>query len=426
METRSDEPLDASLAPLVRSVRAALGFARDGSASVDTQRPGGVLRVPTQPIDADDAVALSFHDCTVHDLAAEGAMVPSLDDAGFDTVDLSLDAPLQPELERIRRARELTADDARLLRRLLTFRSFPLGSGGRLRLLFVADEGIILRASGPNGIEVHENRGRTAISGHAAASAVHGDQDVRGTPVRQILRGAGPWLFRHRAPDGQNLRSPIFLMNLWIPLQQITRPLALMDGRSVDRRRQQARYALPTESFLERDESRRLNDIWSIVHDPSQHWYFTSEMDARRGYVFNTLDTPHGAFVVPGEPRAATLYHRLERVVDAIGRRDAAAIVDAATLEPAELPGDTTRPLRLAIAAMEARLEEARREASSLVGERAAPFVSACAQAMHRVVRRSIELRTVAWVTPARAGRTAGRLASSTTASLPDGVSSST
>ena len=92
-----------------------------------------------------------------------------------------------------------------------------------------------MRVVGPNGHVVDSDRAVTKTSGHAAATSVHADQDVLGTPLRQILRGAAPTLFRNRSADTQNTSSPLHLVNLWIPLQQITRPLALMDQRSRDR-----------------------------------------------------------------------------------------------------------------------------------------------------------------------------------------------
>ncbi|MBK6738873.1 MAG: hypothetical protein IPG64_13695 [Haliea sp.] len=91
------------------------------------------------------------------------------------------------------------------------------------------------------------------MNGHDVAINVHGDQDVRGTPLKQIMRGFAPWMFRHKTPGGSNRISPLVLVNLWIPLQQITRPLALMDRRTLNAREHQLRYALPTESLSGQD-----------------------------------------------------------------------------------------------------------------------------------------------------------------------------
>jgi hypothetical protein len=237
----------------------------------------------------------------------------------------------------------------------------------------------------------------TAMNGHDAALAVHADQDVRGTPLRQLLHGAAPWLFRHEAPDSRNRWSPLFLLNLWIPLQQVTRPLALMDGRSLDRRTHQLRYGLPTDGFLDREADRRINDIWTFLHDASQQWYFRSELPLGRAYLFETLGTPHGSFVLPGEERAERRFRRLEAASEAIRRGDAPGLQRA--LAPGEERGAAvaTRPLRRAIEAMDELLEEARRNAASLSrGVGGEDWCARAGRAMDAVVRKSIEMRVVA------------------------------
>src|SRR5690606_15209679 len=105
---------------------------------------------------------------------------------------------------------------------------------------------------------------------------------------------------------------PLVLVNLWIPLQQVTRPLALMDRRTLDARAHQLRYALPTDGFLEREEDTRENDIWAFLHDAGQQWYFHSHMGHDRAYVFDTLGEPHGAFILPGEDVAEYYYLQLQ------------------------------------------------------------------------------------------------------------------
>lgn len=382
------------------SVFAELGFTPEADVSVDTTRPGGVLRAKTHPNDGYAHSAIAMHTCRIEELAA-GGVRPGLAATGFDVVDIAGLASLQRTLARVRAACTMTEADAAEVRRGVMGRSVRLTNGAKLRFLFVAPEGIILRKAGPNGLPVEPYEPMTRTSGHGAASAVHGDQDVRGTPIRQILRGAGPWLFHHDSPDGANHGSPLFLVNLWIPLQQITRPLALMDERTLDRRRHQLRYALPTEAFLDREADRRLNDIWTYLPDDGQRWYFTAEMDSRRAYVFNTLSMPHGAFVVPGEDVAARLYVRLQEARDAVGRGDRAALAAAAGGDYESTEHVATVPLRRAIAAMEALLTEAREGAGAAVLAAGEAFRARADAAMARVVRKSVELRAVALVTPA-------------------------
>jgi hypothetical protein len=43
------------------------------------------------------------------------------------------------------------------------------------------------------------------MNSHDAALVVHGDQGVRGTPLKQIMRGFAPCLFRHQTPDGNRI-----------------------------------------------------------------------------------------------------------------------------------------------------------------------------------------------------------------------------
>ena len=381
----------------VIEVQAALSFTKPNDVMADTEHVG-LLRAAVPPYE-DDPTHFATHTCRIRDIATPDA--PSLDLAktGFDTIALAHLTELQVILERVRRASFIATEDAAGIRRALLNRSFQLSNGKRLHLLFIAPEGLILRKAGPNGLKTSAEK-MTDMNGHGASQAVHSDQDVRGTPIRQIMRGAGPWLFRHEAPDGANRHSPVFLVNLWIPLQQITRPLTLMDQRTVDRRRHQLRYALPTDDFLQRDEERKLNDIWTFLHDDTQQWYFTSHMDAKRAYVFNTLGTPHGAFILPGEAAAEQRYLRLQTALVAIRRRDTETLANSTTPIIDALPVDTTAPLRQAIAVMDSLLEEAHGQSAALWARPNTDWETRATNAMDSVVRKSIELRAVAIVVP--------------------------
>jgi hypothetical protein len=366
----------------MRTVESPIGYMSPDGIDVDTQRPGGVLRAPTRPLNDEIYQALSMHGCVLQDLAAPDALIPSLDTAGFDTVDLSSLSELQSLLQEVRKANCITHEQIKCIRRLLLGKKFRLSNGKTLRILFIAGEGTILRKAGPNGLKINADELLTDINGHDGAQAVHGDQDVHGTPVKQILLGAAPLLFNHDSPEGSNRRSPLHLLNLWIPLQQITRPLVLMDGRTLNRKKHQLRYALPTESFLDRKEDRRLNDIWTYLHNPAQQWYFTSEMDSRRAYIFNTLSNPHGSCVLPGEVHVEQCYKSLQTVL----RAEDFLIPDVSSL-----PADCTAPLRKAIDNMMALLHEAK-------AQPAADWQQRALAAMDRVVRKSIEMRMVCWV----------------------------
>ncbi len=385
---------------------AELAYTRSSDVGPDAARPG-VLRARTlAPEQQKTKQSFDLRRCHVYDLAADGAPEPDLVGRGFDVVDLSPFADVHATLERVRAAGHITDADARAIRHGLTGAWLRLSDGSRLRLLTIASEGLIMRNAGPNAMTVTSGP-RHGMNGHDAATAVHADQDVKGTPLRQLMRGAAPWLFRHDTPDARNGWSPLMLLNLWIPLQQITRPLALMDKRTLDRRAHQLRYGLPTDSFLERDADQSVNDIWAFLPDPAQRWYFTSEMDSRRAYVFETLGTPHGSFVLPGEDVAERLYRALERAAEAARQGDEAAlrrVTDDVASLPA--PAVTTSALRRAIEAMGELLEEARGAASALCrGEGRDDWVSRTKAAADRVVRRSLEMRVVALRVPSwRAG----------------------
>ena len=261
-------------------------------------------------------------------------------------------------------------------------------------MLYLAPEGFIMRKSGPNGLSVVGKRS-TGMNDHGAATSVHADQDVYGTPLTQVMDGRAPSLFRHDSPDGHNHDAGLMLVNLWIPLQQITQPLVLGDGRSIDRRRHQLRYGLATETFLERDEDMAINDIWTFLHDPSQHWYLRSEMDHRSAYVFNTLSTPHSSCALPGEDVAEQCYRALEDAESAVASGDRTAISEAVALAQPALPAGVPPALRDAIAAMVAVADEARRDPAAVCGPRAEEWLAASRAARRRVVRMSLEMRMV-------------------------------
>jgi hypothetical protein len=208
-----------------------------------------------------------------------------------------------------------------------------------------------------------------------------------------------PFVFRHETPDGRNKRSPFFLLNLWIPLQQITRPLVLMDRRTLNKERHQLLYALPVTSFLEREEDRSLNDIWTFLHDPGQRWHFHSDMDASHAYVFDTLVEPHGSCVLPGESALEQLYLSLRAACDALSADDALALEAAGESDPPSLPDATTAPIREAHRRMTTLLQEAQARGADLFSS-GDDWSRRARAAMDRVIRKSVEMRTVAMVTP--------------------------
>jgi hypothetical protein len=208
------------------------------------------------------------------------------------------------------------------------------------------------------------------------------------------MKGAAPQLFRHRTPGARNDDSSLFLLNLWIPIQQITRPLVLMDRRTLDPARHQLRYGLPVTRFLDRDEESSVNDIWTFLPDPGQCWYFRSIMGPDQGYVFDTLGEPHGSCILPGEDALERLYLDLGRACEAVAAGDADALRTLAATPPPALPDVTTEPIREAWRRMTALLREA---ASATTA--AADWSTRARTAMDAVIRKSVEMRLVATLT---------------------------
>jgi len=339
--------------------------------------------------------------CWVRDCSVHTTFIPQLAQHGFTYADLSSRPLLQAVLEKIRQAGAADECDAQAVRRLLSRSVLPLADGSRLFVLYIAPEGLIVRTAGPNRMKIAREGDMQGINGHDAAMTVHADQDVEGTPVRQILRRTAPWLFHHNSPTRRNLFSPLYLVNLWVPLDQVTRPLALMDASTLNRRAHQLRYGLPTEHFLKRRAEMRVNDIWTFLHDSEQQWYFTSQMDARQAYVFETLATPHGAIVLPGESRAQARYLQLEAAVAAVVAGDSDQLRAALGDDKTETPAPVTASLGQAIDEIEAVLEQARDDFDAVCGPLAGTWIDRARVAGSRVVRKSLEMRIVGVRLPA-------------------------
>ena len=370
-----------------------LGFLPPALAFPDREHPG-LLRADPHTAGPYAREGVERHPCSATDGCQDTSVQRDLLTMGFDTVDLSdLDA-LQVALAGVRASGHLADEEAATIRGLLQGAVLRCSSGRALSVLHLADEGFIMRKSGPNGMSVVGPRS-VGMNGHGAATSVHADQDVYGTPLTQLMDGRAPSLFRHDSPDGANHDAGLMLVNLWIPLQQITQPLVLADGRTLDRRRHQLRYGLPTQSFLEREEDMTTNDIWRFLHDPDQRWHLRSDMDHRSAYVFNTLSTAHGACALPGEDVAELLYRSLEDAETSVVSGDRASLSEAVAAAPPELAPGVPPALRAAIATMASLVEEARIDPATVCSQRAEVWLAASRAARRRVVRMSLELRMV-------------------------------
>lgn len=366
-----------------RPFRVKLGFS---SASDVVRDENLALRIPTRYGVEGSGGATETHWCDATDLAEDRSKIPGLA-AGFDQIDLLGKEQLQALLSAVREAGELSDRHARLIRSEIQGKRFRLSDGRRLKVLFVAPEGFIMRRSGPNGLDVSPGKPMTERNGHKAADQVHGDQNVYGTPLKQMLKGVAPWLFRHDTLGRRNRLSPVFLLNLWLPLQQCTQPLTLVDRRTVNAAAQQVHYALPTGDFLDRSEDQALNDVWLFLHDSEQHWYCDSAMNSERAYVFETLGAPHGAATLPGEDVAEVCYLALEKLALQISAGD---IVEPIAPLP-EWPPETPESLRNVLQMANQLFKEAGGAASETLAERARALCQL-------LTRQSLEMRLVALV----------------------------
>ncbi|MFP5257141.1 MAG: hypothetical protein ACLGI8_14970 [Acidimicrobiia bacterium] len=382
--------------PTTATVTSRLGFARPDHVSPDDERPRLRRAATIHPAPLDDTT-LAMEACQIRDLAVLGASEPTLDEAGFAIADLPDRRGLHDTLRAVRADQQLSPPSAAALRRSLSRARLQLRDGTRLLILHVAAEGLLFRREGPAGLEL--GGGPDDEVRHGGAVNVHADQDVLGTPLRQLMRGHAPRFLRHDAPDSSNRRSPLMLVNLWLPLRQVTRPLTLMHSASLDRRRHQCRYRLPTDGILDRSGETAVNDIWAFLHHEAQEWYLHSELDLGQAYVFDTLSTAHGSCVLPGEEVAAERYRRLAAAEAAIRASVVAALRVATTGRGAgEVP---TASLQRAIAAMDALLDEAASQAEPLAAGPAHDWLRRSEAARAAVVRSSIELRALALRLPA-------------------------
>lgn len=382
--------------PTPIQLRAPLGFTQAGDVAPDEERPA-LLRARTLPFGRHLEEVFDFRPCVLNDCCDARTEESGLELAGFETIDLSANAQLQRAISTVRSEDRVSEVAAAALRESLNGSRFGLTNGKGLRIEHVAEEGLIQRRAGPNGLDLNPG-GMDGANGHDAARGIHADQDVFGTPLKQMMNGSAPDLFRHRTPDARNEDSTLFLLNLWIPIQQITRPLVLMDRRTLDQKRHQLRYGLPVTRFLDREEDRNVNDIWTFLPDPAQAWYFRSEMGSDQAYVFDTLGEPHGSCILPGEDALEALYLDLGRACEAVADTDADALGAIAATQPPALPDITTAAIRHAWQQMTALLQEAGTRGAKICRS-GDDWSSRASAEMNLVVRRSIEMRLVATLT---------------------------
>jgi hypothetical protein len=382
---------------MTADIQGVMGFALPNDVVQDSERKGR-LRANTQSQDYSEvSEVVDFQQCDMHDLCS-GKYDIDFFKMGFDKINLSDNPKLQTLLNKIKAQGFLEKEDIKNMRKVISGSVFQLSNGKRLRMVYVAGEGMLIRSSGPNGLAIQYDETLPTHSKQAAAMMVHGDQDVYGFPLKRIMKGAAPWIFRHNSPDGHNKFSPVNLVNIWIPLQQINMPLCLMDRTTLDNQKHQLRFEINVQDTLQRKADHARNDIWTFLHDPKQQWYFSSEMNNDNAYVFDTLGMAHGAAVLPGEKQAEQYFLRVSACQKALKEANRETFKENATKAKLDLPANMTKPLTIAIANLELVLENAAKNAEAIFieGSSGASEWSKNAEAAKKVlIRRSIELRAV-------------------------------
>jgi len=375
------------------TVMVEMGFMPATYAIPDVDHPG-LMRAGPRASGPYSGESVEVHVCAATDCVRDTNVTPTLFEFGFDTVDLSRMDELQAVFSRVRASGRIEDADEAAIRAALAGAELRLAGGSTVTVLHLAEEGLIMRKAGPNRLSVVGPRSQ-GMNDHGAATSVHADQDVFGTPLSQLMDGRAPSLFRHESPDGNNCDAGLMLVNMWIPLQQITQPLVLGDGRSVDRRRHQLRYGLATESFLERDDDLAINDIWTFLHDDGQRWYLRSQMGHRSAYMFDTLSTLHGSCTLPGEGDAEQWYRAAEAAEVAVEAGDVDALTRSLPAPPDGVPAGTPRALAEAVARVAAVMDEARSNPAAVCGDGASEWLAESRAARQPLVRMSLELRMV-------------------------------
>ena len=207
----------------------------------------------------------------------------------------------------VRNGKPLRLDEhgATLLRSPTRVRRFSDGAHVRERYYRECAE-IVQAAVGADRVVVfdHNVRRGTALPVRAGRRDLgrpvhHAHTDYTALSALERLR-------RELGAQAERRLSRYMQINLWRPLREPVRdaPLALCDGASVAPR------------ALRRVELRypeRTGEIYYLVHEPHQRWYFASDMTVDEVWLFKNFDSgppgpgrvaPHSAFTDPRYPEA--------------------------------------------------------------------------------------------------------------------------
>jgi hypothetical protein len=191
-----------------------------------------------------------------------------------------------------------------------------------VRQRYYAESGEIIRAAlGADRVVVYDHNVRRGTARHP-----HADQHGVGRPVHHAHtdytpRSALVRLRRELGPHADQGVTRYLQVNLWRPIRGPVRdaPLALCDGATV------TPHTLRTTELRYAD---RTGEIYYLVHEPGQRWYFASDMSVDEAWLFKNFDSappgpgrvaPHSAFTDPRqgdvspresiEVRALAIFH---------------------------------------------------------------------------------------------------------------------
>jgi hypothetical protein len=163
---------------------------------------------------------------------------------------------------------------------------------------------LIQSVLGADRVVVFDHNVRRGTSRQLHASAHSVGRPVHHAHTDYTPRSALRRLREAFGPNAEQGLSRYLQVNLWRPIRGPVRdaPLAVCDGASV------APDALQTVELRYRD---RIGEIYYLVYEPLQRWYFASDMAVDEAWLLKNFDSaspgpgavaPHSAFMDPRYP----------------------------------------------------------------------------------------------------------------------------
>jgi len=171
-----------------------------------------------------------------------------------------------------------------------------------LRQRYYPESADIIRAAlGAHRVVVFDHNVRRGTALELQAGLRDLGRPVHHAHTDYTPRSALTRLRRELGPHAEERWSRYLQVNLWRPIRGPLRdaPLALCDGASV------TADALRTVELRYPD---RRGEIYYLLHEPAQRWYFASDMSADEAWLFKNFDSappgpgsvaPHSAFTDP-------------------------------------------------------------------------------------------------------------------------------